>query len=150
MAKKSKSESAIGIALGMTDEAQTDPQAAGLVLIGLEAVIKDFDLQGGQKDENETTTLACDAKEFEAGLSDSGQVSMAGNWAQDDAGHAALMKAEDDGLLRAFEVKTKTGNRVRFLAFVKQYTYKASAGGTLAATFSLRISGKVYLDKVVA
>jgi hypothetical protein len=142
-AKKSKSQSALGLELGMTDTVQADPAAAGLEYIELNVVIKDIDLQDGQTDEHETTTFASDAKEYEGGLSDSANVTLSGNWAQTDPAHKALMKAKADAGLRAFQIKHKDGSTGKFLAFVKQYTYKASAGGVLAATFAVRVSGLV-------
>jgi hypothetical protein len=57
------------------------------------------------------------------------------------------MKAKADAKLRAFRIKHKDGSTGKFLAFVKQYTYKAAAGGTLAATFSVRVSGAVVWDQ---
>lgn len=142
--KKSQSQSAIGLELGMTDTPQTDPMADALVYVELNAVIKDTDLQDGQTDEHETTTFASKVKEYEGGLSDSANVTLAGNWAQHAPAHKALMKAKRDGKLRAWQIKHADGSTGKFLAFVKQYTYKASAGGVLAATFMLRCSGEVY------
>lgn len=142
-AKKSKSQSALGLELGMTDTTQTNPAAADLTYVELGVIVKDIDLQDGQTDEHETTTFASDAKEYEGGLSDSANVTLAGNWAQTSPEHKAVMKAKDDAELRAFRIKHKDGSTGKFLGFVKQYTYKASAGGVLAATFMVRVSGKV-------
>lgn len=145
--KKSKSQSALELQLGMTTTEQSDPAAAVLEYVELNVTIKEIDLQGGQADENETTTFASDAKEYEAGLSDGANVSLTGNWAQGSESHEEMMKAEDDKKNRAWRIKHRDGSTGRFIAFVKQYTYKASAGGTLAATFSLRVSGKVKWDE---
>lgn len=147
--KKSKSQSALGLDLGMTDTVQADPAKADLVYVELNAVIKDIDLQDGQTDENETTTFASEVKEYEGGLSDSANVTLTGNWAQSAPAHAALMKAKADAQLRAFRIKHKDGSTGRYLGFVRQYTYKASAGGILAATFAVRVSGAVQWDPAV-
>lgn len=144
--KKSESQSALGLDLGMTAAAATDPTAVNLVYVPLNAIVKDIDLQDGQTDENETTTFASDVKEYEGGLSDSANVTLSGNWAQNSAAHKALMAAKADGQLRAWRIKHKDGSTLRYLAFVRQYTYKAAAGGILAATFALRVSGAVAQD----
>lgn len=150
-AKKSKSQSALGLQLGMTDTVQTDPAAEGLVYVELNTIIKDIDLQDGQTDEHETSTFASDAKEYEGGLSDSANVTFNGNWAQTAPEHKALMKAKGDSALRAFQIKHRDGSTGKFLGFVKQYSYKAGAGGVLAATFSVRVSGAVvWADAPVA
>ncbi len=148
--KKSKSQSALELELGMTKVEATDPAASGLVYVELNVTIKDIDLQGGQADENETTTFASEAKEYEAGLSDGANVSLTGNWAQGSEAHEEIMKAEDDKKNRAWRIKHRDGSTGRFIGFVKQYTYKASAGGTLAATFAVRVSGKVKWDAAPA
>jgi hypothetical protein len=145
--KKAASQSALGLDLGMTDTVQTDASALDLVYVALNTVIKDIDLQDGQTDENEVTTFASDVKEYEGGLSDSANVTLSGNWAQSAPAHISLMKAKADAKLRAFRIKHKDGSTGKFLAFVKQYTYKAAAGGTLAATFSVRVSGAVVWDQ---
>ncbi len=148
--KKSKSQSALGLQLGITDTVQTDLAAAGLEYVELNVIIKDIDLQDGQTDEHETTTFASDVKEYEGGLSDSANVTLAGNWAQTDPAHKTVMKAKGDAGLRAFQIKHKDGSTGKFLGFVKQYTYKAGAGGILAATFMVRVSGAViWADPVV-
>lgn len=148
--KKSKSQTALELKLGMTKVEATDPTASGLEYVELGATIKDIDLQGGQADENETTTFASDAKEYEGGLSDGATVSFAGNWAQGAESHEEMMKAEDDKKNRAWRIQHRDGSTGRFIGFVKQYTYKAAAGGTLAATFSVRVSGKVKWDAAPA
>lgn len=141
--KKAKSQTALSLVLGMTAAVATDPTLASLEYIELDTIIKDIDLQDGQTDENEVTVFASTVKEYEGGLSDSANVTLTGNWAQGAAAHTALMTAKADAQLRAFRIKHKDGSLGRFLAFVRQYTYKASAGGTLAATFALRVSGAV-------
>ena len=148
--KKSKSQTALELELGMTKTESADPTASGLTYVELNVVIKDIDLQDGQTDENETTTFASDAKEYEGGLSDSATVSLTGNWAQGSEAHEEIMKAKADKKTRAWQIKHRDGSTGRFLAFVKQYTYKASAGGVLAATFSLRVSGEVVWDAAPA
>ncbi|MDT3750496.1 phage tail tube protein [Pseudomonas kurunegalensis] len=144
--KKSKSQTALELKLGMTKTEASDPAAADLVYVELGATIKDIDLQGGQTDENETTTFASEGKEYEGGLSDGATVALNGNWAQGSESHEEMMKAADDKRNRAWRIKHRDGSTGRFIAFVKQYTYKAAAGGTLAATFSLRVSGNVKWD----
>ena len=148
--KKAASQSALGLDLGMTATAATDPVANDLVYVDLKATIKDIDLQDGQTDENEVTTFASDVKEYEAGLSDSANVTLSGNWAQGATAHTTMMAAKADGKTRAWRIKHANGSMGRFLAFVRQYTYKASAGGTLAATFTLRVSGAVVWDDAPA
>lgn len=148
--KKAKSQSALGLDLGMTATVQTDAAAPDLVYVALNTVIKDIDLQDGQTDENEVTTFASDVKEYEGGLSDSANVTLTGNWAQSAPAHTELMKAKADAQLRAFRIKHKDGSMGKFLAFVRQYTYKASAGGILAATFALRVSGAVVWENAPA
>ncbi len=148
--KKSKSQSALGLQLGMTDTEQTDPAAPDLTYVELNPIIKGIDLQDGQTDEHETSTFASDVKEYEGGLSDSANVTFNGNWAQTSTEHKAMMKAKGDAALRAFQIKHKDGSTGKFLGFVKQYTYKADAGGILAATFMVRVSGAViWADPVV-
>lgn len=144
--KKSKSQSALELELGMTKVEANDPVAVNLTYVELGVTIKDIDLQGGQADENETTTFASEAKEYEGGLSDGATVALSGNWAQGAEAHEELMKAEDDKRNRAWRIQHRDGSTGRFVGFVKQYTYKAAAGGTLAATFSVRVSGKVQWD----
>lgn len=142
-----KFESALGMTLGMTATKQLDATAPDLIYIDLGDVIKDLDMQGGQKDEHETTTLASQAKEYTGGLSDSGTLNLTGNFAPGAASHDAMMAAEADGDLRAFCATLKSGRRVRWLAFVKQYTWKAAAGGVLSATYQLKLSGRPIYDK---
>lgn len=148
--KQAASQSALELDLGMTANAQTDPTKADLAYVELDVVVKDIDLQDGQTDENEVTTFASKTKEYEAGLSDAANVTLAANWAQGNNAHEALMAAKADGLTRAWRIKHKDGSMGRFLGFVRQYTYKAAAGGTIAATFMVRVSGAVKWDAAPA
>lgn len=143
---KGKFESAQGMTLGMTATSQSSAVADGLAYVDLAVIVKDIDMQGGQKDEHETTTLASEAKEYTGGLSDSGTVTLNGNFVPGDAGHEALMAAEADGKTRAFRSVLKSGRRIRWLGFVKQYTWKAAAGGVLQGTFNVKLSGRPVYD----
>ena len=60
-----------GVKLQMSSTPTTDLAYSG-PFVDLAPIIKDFDYQGGQATEEETTTLASKAKEFILGLSDAG------------------------------------------------------------------------------
>ena len=126
-----------------------DPKAPDLLWADLAVTIKQPQVQGGQSDEIEVSTLASEAKEFTTGLADNGTFTMSGNWKADDEAQTVLRTARDDGEPRAFTSVFKDGTSSSFLGLVTQFTWDAAPNGTVNGTFNVRITGAVSFDMPV-
>lgn len=139
-----------GIKLEMSAATTVDLDSAG-PFVDLAPIIKDFDYQGGQATEEETTTLASRAKEFILGLADAGSVAMAGHFPIGSAAHAGLMTANGDKNNRLFRITFESGEFFSCIGAVSQYTFKASASGaTVSGTYNVRLTGEVKQGKAAS
>ncbi|MNM21464.1 hypothetical protein D3C81_318250 [compost metagenome] len=145
-ANKSQYLKSGGTKVEMTTVTSTDLDNDTGPFVDLAVMVKDFDYQGGQAQEEETTVLASLAKEFELGLADAGTVALAGHFPIGHAAHTALVAANADKKPRVFRVTFPGGATFTCVGMVSQYTFKASASAaTVSGTYNVRLTGEVKL-----
>ncbi|MFJ3259655.1 phage tail tube protein [Pseudomonas sp. NPDC086581] len=149
-ALKSQFTKSPGTLVSISKLAATDPKAAGLTYANLSVTIKQAQYQGGQSEEIDVTTLACDTKEFTTGLRDGGTFPMSGHWKLADEAQTVLRAAYADGEPRAFKVEFKDGSKSYFLGLVTQFSWEANVSGTVSGSFAVRVTGAVTFEPAAA
>lgn len=107
--------------------------------------VKSFDPSGQQVNELEVTHLQSTAKEFVAGLPDSGEFGMELNWVQADPGQAALVAGYLARTTESFKVTAPDNTTFTFSAIVKSMPIipKAAVDAPMTITASMRITGDI-------
>ncbi|MBF0185466.1 MAG: phage tail protein [Magnetococcales bacterium] len=97
----------------------------------------------GASSEIDVTNLSSTAKEFIAGLADSGNVSIEMNGVLDDPGQIALAAAKESGAVKEFKLELPDGHTATFSAFVKSFSASGGVDQPFKRSASLRLSGPV-------
>ncbi|WP_130470645.1 phage tail tube protein [Candidatus Magnetaquicoccus inordinatus] len=105
--------------------------------------VQSFSGFDGASSEIDVTNLSSTAKEFVAGLADSGNVSVEMNGYLDDPGQIALAAAQTSGALKKFKLELPDGHTATFSAFVKSFSASGGVDQTFKRSASLRLSGPV-------
>jgi len=113
------------------------------------AEVSGFDGPSTSANEIEVTTLASTAKEFIAGLSDNGELSLTVNAVPSDAQQVQIRADLTAGTKRNYQIDFNdgdlTGTLYTFEAFVKDFPFSASADDKLTGTITLRITGPITI-----
>lgn len=121
------------------DDSSGTPVAIG----GVESIVG---LGSGEAAENNTTTIASTAREFEPGLPDHGSYTINFNRRNaDDVGQAELFDAMIAQAKRTFIVTlpSSTDNVITHEGFVKSITTDINADGIVSGAATIRITGAI-------
>jgi len=120
----------------------TVQSAPSAVYLSLSCSLKQAQFTAGQKQDIDVTVLCSEETENFNGLAAASEISLSGNFhvgpAQD-----ALRTAYDNDTVYAFKIIFPSGNGFSFRAEVRQHTWDTQTNGAVAATFSLRLKGKL-------
>jgi len=105
--------------------------------------IKNYSGFDGEASEEDTTTLASTAKEFEVGLQDHGGFSLSVFYNRSDVGQAALHAARAARELRECELTLPNATVATFSVFVKSFPLNGEQDKKLTSDVKLRISGDI-------
>jgi hypothetical protein len=104
------------------------------------------DQQDGSADPFEVSTICSNAKEFEIGLGDSGQLQLDFNWAGNEPVQTALRAAKRSGVLTAFQITFPgTGGHVVMLGYVQSTSFGGKVNGVWTANASIKLTGEIYV-----
>lgn len=103
--------------------------------------------QDGGADQYDATTICSTAKEFEQGLSDSGELTLDFNWAGKETVQAALRAAKISGDQIAVKVTFPgAGGIALMFGTVQTTSFSGSVGdGIWRASASIKLSGEVFV-----
>lgn len=110
--------------------------------LNLSCTIKQASFTAGQKNDIDVTTLCSDETENINGLPVPSEMSLSGNFYRNPA-QDALREAYDNDGVYGFKVIFPSGNGFLMRSEVRQHTQDSQTNGVVAATFSLRLKGKV-------
>ncbi|GKX58345.1 hypothetical protein SOASR031_06600 [Leminorella grimontii] len=138
----SQFEKAQGTRVQITASPTTKEGMDTATYLNLNCTIKQVSFTAGQKQDLEITTLCSEEQENVNGLPGASEISMSGNFYRGPA-QDALREAYDNDGTYGFKVIFPSGNGYSFLSEVRQHTWDAQTNGVVAATFSLRVKGKM-------
>lgn len=95
----------------------------------------------GEAADIDTTHLESEAKEYLVGLPDEGNIEIAMNAIEGDAGHTELIDAKDEQTRRWLKITWSSGSVWYIKALVKKYTWSAGVDAKIDAAASFRTSG---------
>lgn len=104
--------------------------------------------QDGSADEEDVSTICSTAKEFEAGLSDSGTLQLDFNWAGNETVQAALRTAKVAGTTLAFKVAVgaaAAGGTVIMIGTVQQTSFSGQVGQVWKGSATIKLTGEIFV-----
>lgn len=102
--------------------------------------------QDGGADDIEVSTICSTAKEFEVGLSDSGELTLDFNWAGNQAVQTALRAAKVSGAVTAFRVVFPgDGGKVVMLGYVKAMSFGGQVNGVWTGSATIKLTGDIFV-----
>jgi hypothetical protein len=105
-----------------------------------------IDQQDGTTDEIEVTTVCSTAKEFEAGLSDSGTLTLNYNYAPGEAVQAAFSAAKKTAEQIAVRVTLpNSGGVIVMLGTVQQSSFTGANGAVWTGTTQIKLTGEIFV-----
>ncbi len=94
----------------------------------------------------EVSTICSTAKEFEQGLSDSGQLTLDYNWAGNETVQAAIEDAKESGDQIAFKITFPgTGGYLIMIGTVQQTSVQGQVNGVWTASATIKLSGPKFI-----
>lgn len=118
------------------------PAPAQTVWVDGSCATKEISFQSGQKADIDVTTLCSVVQEQTNGLEAPGELTLTRNWARSDPMLAELETASANDEIRAYRIIFPSGNGFQLLAEVRQNTWSVATSNTVAASYTLRVSGK--------
>lgn len=103
---------------------------------------KEIAYTAGQKSDLDVTVIESEEEELENGLRGQGELTISGNWKQEDEGQDTLRAADADDSLRIVRVTFKTGNTAKLLVQVRQDNWSIAPNGVATGGFNLRVIGQ--------
>lgn len=146
---KAKATRTAGMKLEISTTASSDPSEVGLTFVDLALTMKEVQNQGGTTDEVDISTLACEDKEYELGLSDSGTYSLSGNLKIGDPAQDILHAARADKLARVLRTTFKDGSTVKNAILLTQISWGAQTGGVASVSCNARATGAPVFEEAV-
>lgn len=139
-----------------TDTTNYDPFTAGspsgdsraqAVVFSTFCELTGINQQDGGADQYDATTICSTAKEFEQGLSDSGEVTLDYNWAGKETVQAALRAAKISGEQVAIKITfPNNGGIVLMFGTVQTTSMSGSVGdGIWRGSASIKLSGEIFV-----
>lgn len=110
--------------------------------LDLHCTIKEVQFTAGQKQDIDVTTLCSTEQENINGLGAQSEISMSGNFYLNPA-QDALRDAYDNDKTYGFRIIFPSGVGFQFLSEVRQHTWSSGTNSVVAATFSLRLKGRL-------
>lgn len=105
-----------------------------------------IDQQDGATDQIEATTVCSTAKEFEAGLGDSGTLTLNYNYAPGEAVQAAFASAKKTGEEIAVRVSLPNGGGVIvMIGSVQQSSFTGGNGGLWTGNTQIKLTGEIFV-----
>ena len=118
-----------------------DATALGVATFAKVGEVTNIGAPSGESADIDTTHLESEAKEYLIGLPDEGNIEIAMNAIEGDAGHEALIDAKDSQERRWLKITWSSGAVWSIKALVKKYTWSASVDAKIEAAASFRTSG---------
>lgn len=104
-----------------------------------------IDQQDGSTDEIDVTTICSTAKEFEAGLGDSGTLTLNFNYAPNTGVQSAFRAAKRAGTdIPVRVVLPGTGGTIVMIGKVQQTSFSGAVGGVYTGSANLKLTGEIY------
>lgn len=135
-------EKTLATTVSVTSTPTTADAMANAEFLDLAASIKQATFTAGQKQDVDVTTLGSTEQEMINGLAAASEISFSGNFYRNAAQDTLRIAYDTDGIY-GFKIVFPSGAGFSFLAEVRQHTWDAQANGVVAATFSLRLKGKL-------
>lgn len=114
---------------------------AELIPLQCETISASF--SGTSTDEVEKTSLCSKAKEFIAGLTDSGTASYEMYYNLDNEGYQTIINSDESKKTHYFEVEYENKTKNIFLGFVSAREWGIEIGSLVKSTVTVRISGSM-------
>lgn len=104
------------------------------------------DVDGGEAPDIDVTHLQSTSREYLIGLPDGGQITLAGNLVPSDSGQQKMRIARRQQTSREFRVTLTdaAATKLRFLAFVKQFSTGSAVDDKIPFNATLRVTGDVW------
>jgi hypothetical protein len=100
-------------------------------------------LGSGQAAVIDTTTLTSTRKEKRKGLADEGQMTLAINWDEDDAGQALLTEARNSPDVYVLKITLSNGTTKTFDALVLSFGLDLAVDAIADSSASIEITGEI-------
>jgi len=108
--------------------------------------LKNVSQQDGAAEEIDVTTICSMAKEYEVGLTDSGQLQLDYNYAGAEVVQAALRAAKAAGTIIAFKLTLpNAGGTLIMMGSVQSQGVTGGNGGVWTGTATIKLTGPVYV-----
>ena len=107
--------------------------------------VKSIEPSGASVSEIDVTDLDSTAKEFRAGLSDNGSITLNINYLETDTGQGAAKTAFENSTQKNFRITDPESNTYSFEGYVANFHTMPTANvdGVLEGTITIRVSGSV-------